>query len=170
MRNSKMCVRVRSPPFLSVSFHLIITQIDDTHKVGPGGLFRRESDFDRLWLEKVFQLESNLTSGQREQTRVLLLGFLLPFSFPLPSFRAAGQRGVCVVPGVLSCAVKLMQRRKAAQRRIADMISLQQHSRRRTHTGRLGFSACSFRRGDPLTLLAAGSSLDLCRWFGIRHT
>ncbi len=50
-------------------------------------------------------------------------------SFPAyRSVEAAGQRGVCVLPGVLSCVAKLIQRRKQAQVYIADMISFQLHA------------------------------------------
>lgn len=40
-----------------------------------------------------------------------------------PAHRSVGQRSACVLPGVLSCALKLIQRRKQAQVCIADMIS-----------------------------------------------
>lgn len=59
---------------------------------------------------------------------------------------AAGQRGVCVSPGVLSCVARLIQSSKQAQVCIADMVSFQLgHVRlRRTHgnTRRRVFTPC----------------------------
>lgn len=84
---------------------------------------------------------------------------------------AVGQRGVCVLPGLLSCTLKLMQRRKQAQVCIADMLSFGLHTctgHRNTSTPFLSPDSCPVVSACPPQRLFGFPWITL-KGFSIRH-
>lgn len=76
-----------------------------------------------IWIEHpIFRFRSAVLV-QKEALRLFCVSGSVEGNLSMcPAHRSVGQRSACVLPGVLSCALKLIQRRKQAQVCIADMI------------------------------------------------